>query len=70
MKHKFTYNSKTKKAVDVNFTVNMAINYVKSNPCCICSYEDCCEIKYKGTCPIWRKLKLQLFELRLVGEQE
>lgn len=70
MKHNFYLNSKTKNVVDTDFTVNMAINYVKSNPCCICSYENCCEIKYKGTCPIWKKLKSQLIVLRLVGEQK
>lgn len=40
--------------------VNQAIRFVKSNPCCICSNESFCEIKYKGTCKVWRDLKSKL----------
>lgn len=42
-------------------TVNQAIRFVKSNPCCICSRESFCEIKYKGTCKVWRELKSKLY---------
>lgn len=60
----FVLNSKSKSKVDADYTAEQAIKYVKSNPCCICSYEPCCEIKYKGTCPIWRKLIIRLLALR------
>lgn len=33
--------------VDVADETNQAIRYVKSNPCCICSCENFCPIKYK-----------------------
>ena len=42
-------------AVDSEETFNQAIRYVRSNPCCICSYEDSrtheCRVgvKYKST---------------------
>ncbi len=58
--------SKTKCKIDVIATVNQAIKYVQGNPCCICSCEDFCKIKYKGTCQVWKKLKIQLLALREV----
>jgi len=45
---------------DTTQTVNQAIRFVKSNPCCICSNESFCGVKYKGTCKVWRGLKLKL----------
>lgn len=59
----YLLTSKNKCDIDVDYTVNMAIGYVKNNPCCICGYEPCCEIKYKGTCPVWRELKARLYNL-------
>lgn len=60
--------SKTKSKIDVVKTVNQAIGYVQSNPCCICSCEDFCNIRYKGTCKVWLKLKIQLLALREIKE--
>lgn len=45
---------------DTTQIVNKAIRFVKSNPCCICSRESFCEVKYKSTCKVWRELKLKL----------
>lgn len=54
--------------VDVANVTNQAIRYVKSNPCCICSCENFCPIKYKGTCKIWVNLKSALFSVDEVKE--
>lgn len=40
--------------------VSQAIRFVKSNPCCICSCESFCDVKYKSTCKVWRELKSKL----------
>lgn len=45
---------------DINKTVNQALDYVKSNPCSICSYEGICGIKYKGVCKVARQLRIRL----------
>lgn len=50
--------------IDVPYTVNMAIRFVKDNPCVICSLEDSCKTKYKGTCIIWRELKARLIDVK------
>ena len=42
--------------------------FVKSNPCCICSCENFCPIKYKGACKIWVDLKSALFAVDEVKE--
>ena len=54
--------------VDVADETNQAIRYVKSNPCCICSCENFCPIKYNGTCKIWVNLKSALFAVDEVKE--
>ena len=59
-----------KRINDVNETVNQAIRYAISNPCCICSYEnqrthECIAgVKYKGTCHVFLKLKGELLKMR------
>ena len=64
------------RVTDVAETVNQAIRYAKSNPCCLCSYEnarthDCrAGIKYKGTCAVYRILKGEMNRLREVEENE
>ena len=61
-----------KRITDVKETVNQAIRYAISNPCCICSYEntrtgECfAGVKYKGTCPVFSKLKCELLKMREV----
>ena len=54
--------------IDVALTTNQAIRFVKSNPCHICSCESFCNIKYKGTCPIWVNLKSALIDVQEVKE--
>lgn len=43
-------------------TVNKALDYVRSNPCCICSYESFCGIKYKGVCKVARQLRIRILK--------
>ena len=43
---------------------NQAIRFVKNNPCCICSQESFCDVRYKGTCKVWRELKLRLLDIK------
>lgn len=58
------------RVTDVTETVNQAIRYAISNPCCICSYEnqkthECyAGVKYKGTCKVFMALKGQLLKMR------
>lgn len=47
--------------INVNATAKQAIKYVTSNPCCICSCESFCGVKYKGTCKIRRKIMICLW---------
>lgn len=60
---------------DVKETVNQAIRYAIWNPCCICSYENSkmheCRagIKYKGTCPVFQKLKAELLKMREMEDE-
>ena len=53
-----------KRNIDVAKTVNQALGYVRSNSCCICSYEGSCGIKYKGTCKVARELRLALLSAK------
>ena len=59
---------------NVKETVNQAIRYAVSNPCCICSYEnerthECIAgVKYKGTCPVFSILKCELLKMKEVEE--
>lgn len=53
--------SRNKNKIDADKTVHQALCYVLDNPCCICSYESLCNIRYKGTCEVWRKIKVKLY---------
>lgn len=55
--------------IDVNETVNQAIRYVKSNPCAVCSCESFCNIRYKGTCHILRKLRIAFYSVAEVENE-
>lgn len=59
----------------VNGVVNTAILYVKSYPCAICGLErkdHSCQmgVKYRGTCSVFRKLKIELLKMREVKENK
>lgn len=54
--------------IDVANATNQAIRFVKSNPCHICSCKSFCNIKYKGTCQIWKNLKAALIDVQEVKE--
>ncbi len=56
--------------VNVAKTVNQAIDYVRSNPCCICSCEGFCGVKYKGTCRIGRQLRIALYSAKKMEENK
>lgn len=58
------------KKVNVADTVNQAIDYVRSNPCCICSCESFCGVKYKGTCRIARRLRMALYYAKKEGGEK
>ena len=58
------------KGVNVAQTVNRAIDYVRSNPCCICSCEAFCGVKYKGTRKISRRLRIALLGAKKMEERE
>lgn len=47
----------------VKSRVNQAIGFVKSTPCCVCSLEYDCDVKYKGTCPIYKELKARFSKI-------
>lgn len=55
---------------DVKETVNQAIRFAITFPCHICQYENektggCrAGVKYKGTCPVYRILKVELLKMR------
>lgn len=49
-------------------TTNQAIRFIKSNPCAICSCEVFCTIKYKGTCQIWKNLKVAFVNVKEVKQ--
>lgn len=62
-------------SVDTVETSDQAIRWVRSNPCCICSYEnskthECyAGVKYKGTCKVFQMLKTELLKLRTSEER-
>ena len=58
------------KGVNVAQTVNRAIDYVRSNPCCICSCEVFYGVRYKGTCKIRRRLRIALLSAKKMEEQQ
>lgn len=55
--------------INPNAKAKQAIDYVISNPCCICSCESFCGIKYKNTCKIRRKLRLCLWAAKDKAEE-
>ena len=55
------------KGVNVAQTVNRAIDYVRSNPCCC---EVFCGVRYKGTCKIRRRLRIALLSAKKMEEHE
>lgn len=53
---------------NVTSVVNQAIQLVKYNPCCCCGLENCCGVKYKGTCPVFVKLKSAFYSVKEFNE--
>jgi hypothetical protein len=62
--------------VDTVETSDQAIRYVRSNPCCICSYANSrtnkcyAGVKYRGTCKVARILRDELWKLRTSEERK
>ncbi len=52
------------KKINIAATVHQAIDYAFSNPCCICSCEGICGIKYKGTCKVARGIRKALLNAK------
>ncbi len=46
-----------------------AIDYVTSNPCCICPCDGFCGIKYLNTCKIRRKIRVCLWAAKDKAEE-
>ncbi len=57
------------KKINADATAKQAIDYVTSNPCCICSCESFCGVKYKNTCKIRRKIRLCLWAAKDRAEE-
>ncbi len=55
--------------INADEKTKQAINYVVSNPCCICSCESFCGVKYKNTCKIRRKIRLCLWAAKNKAEE-
>lgn len=55
--------------INAEKTAKQAIDYVVSNPCCICSCEGFCGVKYKGVCKIRRKISLCLRAAKVKAEE-
>lgn len=53
---------------EVANVVNQALDYVQSNPCCICSCEGICGIKYKGVCKVNRQLRIKFMKVERLEE--
>lgn len=49
------------RTMNANETAKQAIDYVISNPCCVCSCDGFCGIKYLNTCKIRRKIRVCLW---------
>ena len=60
---------------DVKETVNQAIRFAIQFPCYICKYDtgkgyECAAgVKYKGTCPVFQKLKAELLKMREMEDE-
>ena len=61
--------NKAMEKLNPNTVAKQAIDYVVSNPCCICSCESFCGVKYKGTCRIGRKIRLCLWAAKNKAEE-
>ena len=61
--------NKAMRKINVNARAKQAIDYVVSNPCCICSCESFCGVKYKNTCKIRRKIQLCLWAAKDKAEE-
>lgn len=61
-------NQKIRK-VSADKVAKQAIDYVVSNPCCICSCESFCGIKYLNTCKIRRKIQVCLWAAKDKAEE-
>lgn len=63
-------------SVDTEEISDQAIRYARSNPCCICCFENSrtheCNagIKYRGTCEVRRILLGELLKLRTSDERK
>ena len=60
--------NKLMRKINADKTAKQAVEYVCSNPCCICSCEEFCGVKYKGTCKIRRRLKIALLGAKKMEE--
>ncbi len=61
--------NKAMEKINPDTKAKQAIDYVVSNPCCICSCESFCGVKYKGTCRIRRKIRLCLWAAKTKAEE-
>lgn len=61
---------------DVKETVNLAIRFVKADPCFLCIHKNITKnvcfagVKYKGTCKVYKYLKREFVKLREMEEEE
>jgi len=61
-------------ALDVKGTVNQAIEFARSYPCCMCKYENSisheCEagIKYRNTCKVYLNLKCEALRMKVIAD--
>lgn len=54
---------------DVNELVEQALEYAYNNPCCLCREKLLpCQIKYKGTCKVYNKLRAAMLRAKVVEE--
>lgn len=61
--------NKLMRKINADKTAKQAVEYVYSNPCCICSCESFCGVKYKGTCKIARKIRRCLYAAKDRAEE-
>lgn len=57
------------RTINANETAKQAIDYVVSNPCCVCSCDGFCGIKYLNTCKIRRKIRVCLWAAKDKAEE-
>lgn len=56
------------KKINVPKAVNQAVGYAQTHPCKLCSCEDFCGIKYKGTCKIAMGIRIALLSAKKMEE--